>query len=54
MALWTDRILPYFVHLTLKDAEIAKIRRKYFGGARGEVLEIGFGSGLTSPPSPLR
>lgn len=46
MALWTDRILPYFVHLTLKDAEIAKFRRKYLGGARGEALEIGFGSGL--------
>lgn len=49
MPLWTDRILPYFVHLTLKDAEIAKVRQKYLGDAHGEVLEIGFGSGLSLP-----
>ncbi|HEX6861835.1 MAG TPA: methyltransferase domain-containing protein [Thermoanaerobaculia bacterium] len=49
MALWKDRILPYFVHAALKAPEFRELRWQYLGGAEGEVLEIGFGSGLNVP-----
>jgi ubiquinone/menaquinone biosynthesis C-methylase UbiE len=49
MALWKDRILPYFVHAALRTRELQEVRSEYLGGAEGEVLEIGFGSGLNVP-----
>jgi len=49
MALWKDRILPYFVHAALRAREFEEVRSQYLGGAEGEVLEIGFGSGLNVP-----
>ncbi|MFL6292830.1 MAG: class I SAM-dependent methyltransferase [Thermoanaerobaculia bacterium] len=49
MALWKDRILPYFVHAALRAQEFEEVRSQYLGGAEGEVLEIGFGSGLNLP-----
>ena len=49
MALWKDRILPFFVHAALRGPEFQEVREEYLGGAEGEVLEIGFGSGLNVP-----
>lgn len=49
MAFWKDRILPYFVHAALRAREFRELRWEYLGGAEGEVLEIGFGSGLNLP-----
>lgn len=49
MALWKDRILPYFVHAALRAREFEEVRSQYLGSAEGEVLEIGFGSGLNVP-----
>ena len=49
MPFWKDRILPYFVHAALRTREFDEVRSKYLGQAEGEVLEIGFGSGLNVP-----
>jgi len=49
MAFWKDRILPYFVHAALRAREFRELRWEYLGEAEGEVLEIGFGSGLNVP-----
>jgi ubiquinone/menaquinone biosynthesis C-methylase UbiE len=49
MALWKDRILPYFTHAALRTRQFREVRSEYLGGAEGEVLEIGFGSGLNVP-----
>lgn len=49
MTLWKDRILPYFVHAALRTREFQEVREEYLGAAEGEVLEIGFGSGLNVP-----
>jgi ubiquinone/menaquinone biosynthesis C-methylase UbiE len=49
MAFWKNRILPYFVHAALRAREFDEVRSKYLGGAGGQVLEIGFGSGLNVP-----
>jgi ubiquinone/menaquinone biosynthesis C-methylase UbiE len=49
MALWKDRILPWFTHAALRTRQFREIRSRYLGGAEGEVLEIGFGSGLNVP-----
>lgn len=49
MALWKDRILPWFTHAALRTRQFRKVRAEYLGEAEGEVLEIGFGSGLNVP-----
>ncbi|HWM89677.1 MAG TPA: class I SAM-dependent methyltransferase [Thermoanaerobaculia bacterium] len=49
MALWKDRILPWFVHAALRTTEFQEVRSEYLGKAEGQVLEIGFGSGLNLP-----
>lgn len=46
MAWWTDRILPRLTHRALGRPEIAELRRQACAGLHGQVLEIGFGSGL--------
>lgn len=49
MSLWKDRILPWFTHAALRTRQFQELRAEYLGGAEGEVLEIGFGSGLNVP-----
>lgn len=49
MAFWKNRILPYFVHAALRTREFSDVRSQYLGAAEGEILEIGFGSGLNVP-----
>lgn len=46
MPLYTDRLLPHLVHWMLRGHEFAELRQKYLLGISGDVLEIGFGSGL--------
>ena len=50
---WYERqVLPRIVDLSLRNADFARIRAKLVGDLDGEVLEIGFGSGLNVPHYP--
>lgn len=56
MGLYRDQILPRGIDLTLRGREFAGPRARAAAGLEGEVLEIGFGSGLNIPfyPAGLR
>jgi len=50
---WYERqILPRIVDLSLRSADFGRIRAKVAADLDGEVLEIGFGSGLNVPHYP--
>lgn len=49
MGLYHDHVLPYLVHLAMRQGMFAEYRRRVVGGASGRVLEIGMGSGLNLP-----
>jgi SAM-dependent methyltransferase len=48
MRVWDERILPRLVDLTLRGRDIGVLREQACGGLRGQVLELGFGSGLNT------
>ncbi|HVR97444.1 MAG TPA: class I SAM-dependent methyltransferase [Thermoanaerobaculia bacterium] len=52
MGLYHDRIVPRLVHWALRAEEFASVRAETVRGLSGEVLEIGFGSGLNLPYYP--
>lgn len=52
MGFYERKILPYLFDLSLSDPNIAKHRRGILAGVTGEVLEIGFGTGLNLPYYP--
>jgi ubiquinone/menaquinone biosynthesis C-methylase UbiE len=52
MGFYGDQILPRVVDLTLRGREVARLRARVLAGMDGEVLEIGFGSGLNIPYYP--
>lgn len=50
---WYERqLLPRIVDISLRSEEFAKVRARVAAGLSGEVLEIGFGSGLNVPHYP--
>jgi SAM-dependent methyltransferase len=51
-----DHILPRLTHLAMRGREFAALRARVAAGLAGDVLEIGFGSGLNVPcyPAGLR
>lgn len=49
MPFYTERVLPRLVHWTLSGGEFRGLRQKYLAGLSGNVLEVGFGSGLSLP-----
>ena len=49
MGLYADQILPRAINLALRGGEFAGPRARVAAGLDGEVLEIGFGSGLEHP-----
>jgi Methyltransferase domain len=52
MRLYDEYILPRLTDLAGRDSELAQIRIRAAGDLAGEVLEIGFGSGLNVPHYP--
>lgn len=52
MGWYESRVLPRIVDLSLRTADFSRIRAKVAGDLDGEVLEIGFGSGLNVPHYP--
>ncbi len=49
MGIYSERIFPWLLDKTLSHPRIEARRAALVGQARGEVLEIGFGSGMTLP-----
>lgn len=52
MGLWEQRVLPRLVDWSLRAPEIGELRAAACAGLRGEVLEVGFGSGLNTTHYP--
>ena len=48
MGLWEQKVVPRLVDRSLRTPEIGQLRAAVCAGLRGEVLEIGFGSGLNT------
>lgn len=52
MAFYRDQVLPRITNVLLANPEFRKIRQDVAAGLSGEVLEVGFGSGLNVPFYP--
>lgn len=52
MSLYRDRILPHVINVTCNTKETRRIRAEVCAPLAGEVLEIGFGTGLNLPHLP--
>ena len=52
MGFYREQILPRLTDLALRGTETAQLRARAVAGLSGEVLEVGFGSGLTMPFYP--
>lgn len=52
MGVYAEQVLPRLIDLALRGGEISRIRRRAASGLSGEVLEVGFGSGLNVPFYP--
>jgi ubiquinone/menaquinone biosynthesis C-methylase UbiE len=53
MSFYADQVLPRVIDFACRRAAIDRIRERVSSGLHGEVLEIGFGSGLNLPHLPL-
>ncbi len=52
MGIYNERILPYLIDLSMADGILGDYRREALAQVTGDVLEIGFGTGLNLPYYP--
>jgi SAM-dependent methyltransferase len=52
MGFYSDQVLPRITNVALGSAELAELRSRVASELDGEVLEVGFGSGLNVPHYP--
>ncbi len=52
MGYWTDRVVPRVTDKMLSNDDVMQHRAKITEGLHGDVVEIGFGSGLNLPSYP--
>lgn len=53
MGLWEERVVPRLVDRSLRSPEIGELRAAVCAGLHGEVLELGYGSGLNARYYPV-
>lgn len=49
---YADQVLPRITEIALRGPDFASVRERVASGLAGEVLEVGFGSGLNVPHYP--
>lgn len=52
MGVYRDQFLPRFINVAMGGDEFTRIRARVAAGLAGDVLEVGFGSGLNVPHYP--
>lgn len=52
MGFYRTQIVPRFADIALRGRELSRLRARVAAGLEGEVLEVGFGSGLNVPHYP--